>query len=519
MRTIRIGTRDSTLALWQATQVQKQLEKLNFQTELVPLKATGDVLLDKPLYELGITGIFTRHLDVAMLQGDIDIAVHSMKDVPTLLPKGIVQAGVLARANSADILVFKEDTTFLEQGPATIATSSLRRKAQWLNRYPEHNVVDLRGNVQTRLAKLANNSWQGAIFAAAGLERIQLRPEKSLDLDWMIPAPAQGVIMITAREDDAFILQACQKINHEPTALCAQLERDFLNRLEGGCSAPIGALATILETNIVDFQGVLLSEDGQQKISVHRQMPLPHCAHLGKDCALAILSQGGEKLLNKQSLFPKIPILSSKTLTPAQRALLPDEIQLLEQDFIHISAQAKISAQASNMALFTSPHAVNAVDFSTLTCEKIYCVGEQTALAIQAKSAFSPIWAKDAKELAEVLLQQEKPQRVNYFCGNLHLTTLPEKLRAKGFLVEEIECYTTSLLYPKITQDFHAVLFFSPSAVESFARHNPCEKIAFCLGESTAKQARLYFAQVFVAPTPNTTSLLQTVSQFFMKQL
>lgn len=175
--TIRIGTRDSELALWQAKSVQHQLEYLGYTTELVPIKSTGDIVLNKPLYEMGITGIFTKNLDIAMLNDDIDIAVHSLKDVPTALPKGIVQAAVLKRGNSNDLLVYKDNEEFLAQPKGTIATGSLRRKAMWLNRYPEHKVVDLRGNVNTRLEKLANNDWNGAVFAAAGLERIKKKPK------------------------------------------------------------------------------------------------------------------------------------------------------------------------------------------------------------------------------------------------------------------------------------------------------------------------------------------------------
>ena len=133
---IRIGTRDSQLAMWQAKTVQSQLEHLGHKTILVPVKSTGDIVLDKPLYELGITGIFTKTLDIAMLNGDIDIAVHSLKDVPTILPKGIVQAAVLKRGNINDTLVFKKNEEFLSAKDAVIATGSLRRRAQWLNRYP-----------------------------------------------------------------------------------------------------------------------------------------------------------------------------------------------------------------------------------------------------------------------------------------------------------------------------------------------------------------------------------------------
>ena len=247
-KTIRIGTRDSELALWQAHTVQKQLQDLGYKTEIVAVKSDGDILLDKPLYELGITGIFTKTLDIAMINGKVDIAVHSMKDVPTALPKGIVQAAVLERANVLDILVHKGNLDFLES-EASIATGSLRRQAQWWNKYPNHTVVDLRGNVNTRMQKLKDNDWNGAVFAAAGLERINLKPKNYIDLDWMIPAPAQGAMVIVAMENDGFTIDAVSQLNDIETEICTHIERQFLKTLEGGCTAPIGALARYNEAH------------------------------------------------------------------------------------------------------------------------------------------------------------------------------------------------------------------------------------------------------------------------------
>jgi hydroxymethylbilane synthase len=211
-KTIRIGTRDSELALWQAHTVQKKLNDLGYKTEIIAVKSQGDIILDKPLYELGITGIFTKTLDIAMINGQVDIAVHSMKDVPTALPIGIVQAAVLERANTLDILVHKGNLDFFE-GNATIATGSLRRQAQWLNKYPNHTVVDLRGNVNTRMQKLNESDWSGAVFAAAGLERINLKPTDFINLDWMIPAPAQGAMVVVAMGNDDFTLDAVSQLN------------------------------------------------------------------------------------------------------------------------------------------------------------------------------------------------------------------------------------------------------------------------------------------------------------------
>ena len=294
-KTIRIGTRDSELALWQAKTVEKQLNDLGYKTEITAVKSEGDIVLDKPLYELGITGIFTKTLDIAMVQGKIDIAVHSMKDVPTALPIGIVQAAVLERANTLDILVHKGNLEFLNS-EGTIATGSLRRQAQWLNKYPNHNVVDLRGNVNTRMQKLHDSDWNGAIFAAAGLERINLKPENYIDLSWMIPAPAQGAMVVVAMKNDDFCREALAKLNHAETEICTHIEREFLKTLEGGCTAPIGALATF-SSDKIDFEGVLFSLDGKEKHTIKKSCTFDSFKNFGKNCAEAILNNGGSALM------------------------------------------------------------------------------------------------------------------------------------------------------------------------------------------------------------------------------
>jgi hydroxymethylbilane synthase len=303
-KTIRIGTRDSELALWQAHTVQKKLNDLGYKTEIIAVKSQGDILLDKPLYELGITGIFTKTLDIAMINGQVDIAVHSMKDVPTALPIGIVQAAVLARANTLDILIHKGNLDFLE-GNGTIATGSLRRQAQWLHKYPNHTVVDLRGNVNTRMQKLNESDWSGAVFAAAGLERINLKPTDFINLDWMIPAPAQGAMVVVAMGNDDFTLDAVSQLNDIETEICTYIERQFLKTLEGGCTAPIGALARYCELeDTFTFKGSLLSIDGKQKLEIEKIVPVEEWKKLGFHCANEILEKGGAELMKtiKESL-------------------------------------------------------------------------------------------------------------------------------------------------------------------------------------------------------------------------
>ncbi|ESU24262.1 Hydroxymethylbilane synthase [Flavobacterium enshiense DK69] len=246
---------------------------------------------------MGITGIFTKTLDVAMISGQIDIAVHSMKDVPTALPQGIVQAAVLERANVLDILVHRGNVDFLN-GSGTVATGSLRRQAQWLNKYPNHKTEDLRGNVNTRMQKLNESDWDGAIFAAAGLERINLKPETYIDLDWMIPAPAQGAMLVVAMENDEFSLDALAQLNHIETEICTYIERQFLRTLEGGCTAPIGAIARYNEIDdTIHFKGVLFSIDGQEKIEIDRSFDISEWKKLGFNCAKEILDNGGTALM------------------------------------------------------------------------------------------------------------------------------------------------------------------------------------------------------------------------------
>ena len=291
---IRIGSRDSELALWQANTVKQKLQDIGVDSEIVEVKSEGDLNTETPLYELGITGIFTRSLDIAMLNKQVDIAVHSMKDVPTILPKGIVQAAVLKRANPLDVIIHK-GLDFLNTD-GIVATGSLRRKAQWLHRYPLHEIVDLRGNVPTRLRKIKEQSWNAAIFAAAGLERLNLIPENHVELKWMVPAPAQGAIMVVARQEDNELKNLLNQLNDHPTDICTAVERGFLRELEGGCSAPIGALAQISGSKI-QLKGLLSSLDGQQLINLEEERDLSNSSGFGEHCAQKLLAEGGSDIM------------------------------------------------------------------------------------------------------------------------------------------------------------------------------------------------------------------------------
>ncbi|MGB2152482.1 MAG: hydroxymethylbilane synthase [Flavobacteriaceae bacterium] len=295
-KVIRIGTRESALALWQAHTFQDLLNSKGFSSELIPIKSEGDMDLVQPLYEMGTVGIFTKTLDAALLNNRIDLAIHSMKDVPTLLPKGIQQAAVLERGPVKDVLVKKTNASSFEI-PQIIATGSLRRKAQWLSKFPNHIIVPLRGNIQTRLKKLKNEDWDGAIFAEAALVRLKTENENVNILDWMIPAPAQGALMIVCKSKDKALLNILKQFNHPETALCTQIERDFLRTLEGGCTAPIGALA-VVEGNNIQFQGGVFSLDGKRKFIIDETFE-KSTEQKGVKLANQLLKKGAVELLQE----------------------------------------------------------------------------------------------------------------------------------------------------------------------------------------------------------------------------
>ncbi|MDQ3101450.1 MAG: hydroxymethylbilane synthase [Bacteroidota bacterium] len=297
---LRIGTRDSRLALWQAGLVQEKLEALGHSCELVPVKSEGDIDTITPLYEMGVQGIFTRSLDSALLNGRVDLAVHSFKDVPTRLATGIAIAAVLERGNTLDLCLLR-DGVAVEQHDLVIGTSSIRRRAQWIRRHRAHHMQDLRGNIDTRLRKLQMDGYDGVIMAAAGLERAGVRPANAIELDWMLPAPSQGAIVIVCREQDQTSMRCVAPLDHASTALSTALERDFLRHLHGGCSSPIGALATI-EENEVRFRGNVLSVDGKEMMEVEMTELIGNdAASLGLRAAEELLRQGADLLIGKQT--------------------------------------------------------------------------------------------------------------------------------------------------------------------------------------------------------------------------
>lgn len=294
---LRIGTRDSALALYQTKEVQGLLNRLNVQSEIVEITSDGDQDLSTPLYEMGIQGIFTKSLDIALLQNRIDLAVHSIKDIPTKLAQGLTISAMLKRGSSADCLVLPAGKSSIEfSKELKIATSSLRRKSQWLGRYPDHILENLRGNVQTRLDKLDNSDWNGAIFAQAALERLSVSSHTFITLNWMLPSPGQGAIGVVCRIDDEATLKVCSSFHDGPTGICVSAERDFLAALQGGCAVPIAAHAQI-ENGKLLFKGNVFSLDATQKCEVEMRFEMDQADKVGKIAAQEILRTGGIEII------------------------------------------------------------------------------------------------------------------------------------------------------------------------------------------------------------------------------
>ncbi len=527
---IRIGTRSSELALWQANTVAAQLQSLGHKTEIVKIDSIGDEVLDKPLYELGITGVFTKNLDVALLNKKIDIAVHSFKDVPTQLPNGIVQAAVLKRGDFNDLLVIKDDINFFSKESITIATGSLRRKAQWLSHYPKHKVVGLRGNVNTRLQKLEDNDWDGAIFAKAGLQRLNLLPDrqKALKLDWMVPAPAQGAVMIAALEKDEELLEVLLEINHSETARCVAIERNFLRILEGGCTAPIGALAMIVNDKL-KFKSVLLSPDGKKKLEFNKEIPIDRAdliEELAENAANYIIDRGGKKIMHAlNSVDKKIKLFATKTLSVDQTRLLNSNIGADMSDFITTRENrlkpVLVKKQFQNI-IFTSQNSVEALlsNFSSLELDfvNIYCVGKRTKRLVERKIGKVAHVENSAKNLANYLVNTIQEKEITFFCGNKRRDDLPEILTNNNIQVNEIECYKTSLTPKKLDKKYNGILFFSPSAIESYLKENKSNQfIAFCIGETTGNEAQEHFENVIISKLPTVESVIKSVNDYFQQ--
>ncbi|HEY5831144.1 MAG TPA: hydroxymethylbilane synthase [Hyphomicrobiaceae bacterium] len=297
--TIRLGTRGSPLALAQAHEVRQRLEAAHgpgrLAFEVRAIRTSGDRIQDRPLAEVGGKGLFTKEIEEALLAGEIDIAVHSMKDMATQLLAGLAIRCLLPREDVRDAFISAKAKLLAElPAGAVIGTSSLRRQAQVRHARPDLQTVGMRGNVETRLRKLADGAADATLLACAGLKRLGLadRITSPISTDEMLPAVAQGAIGVETRTDDAAMAELLAPINHEPTALAVTAERAFLAKLEGSCRTPIAGLAELVGGRLV-FRGAILTPDGSQCHVTRREGRPEEAIKLAEDAAAELLAKAG----------------------------------------------------------------------------------------------------------------------------------------------------------------------------------------------------------------------------------
>ncbi|CUS87927.1 hydroxymethylbilane synthase [Candidatus Kryptobacter tengchongensis] len=304
MRKIVIGTRGSKLALWQTEFVKGKLSQIfpELEFEIRIIKTKGDKILDSPLSKIGDKGIFTREIEVQLLNREIDIAVHSLKDLPTKLPDGLIIGAVTEREDVRDVLISKNNLKLTELPQnSIIATGSLRRKAQLLHLRSDFQFVDLRGNIDTRFKKFDESNWNGMVLAYAGVKRMNYtdRVSEVISTDFILPAVGQGAIAVEIRESDEKIFELVRKINHQETELATRAERALLKYLEGGCQIPIGAFAFVsngkikLSAMVSNFDGSFLVRDSIED-DVNENVE-----ELGFKLAEKLLEQGASKILDE----------------------------------------------------------------------------------------------------------------------------------------------------------------------------------------------------------------------------
>jgi hydroxymethylbilane synthase len=307
--TLRIGTRASRLALWQAEWVQHQLQTLHpeLTVTLVPITTKGDKILDVPLAKVGGKGLFVKEIEAALHDGGIDLAVHSMKDVPSVLPSGLILPCIPPREDPRDALVTPDARGF-EQLPesARIGTSALRRQAQLLHRRPDLDIVSLRGNVETRLRKMEEEKLDGIVLAAAGLKRLGLaeRISEHLPTDLSLPAIGQGALGLECREDDRRTLALIAPLHDPATALAVTAERAFLRRLDGGCQVPLAAHATVSGESL-SLTGLVAEVDGRNLLKETFAVSLSQAESVGCQLAENLLERGADRILAALGITPK----------------------------------------------------------------------------------------------------------------------------------------------------------------------------------------------------------------------
>ena len=301
IKKIRIGTRGSKLALWQADFIKSEIEHLfpDFNVELKIIKTTGDRITDRPLAMIGGKGLFVKEIETALLNNDIDLAVHSMKDMPGELPIGLIIGAIPKRENPFDVLISNNNSLLADyEKGAKIGTSSLRRTSQIKHIRPDVTIESIRGNLATRIRKLKSGEYDAIVLAAAGLIRLDQKNEitQYLDETIMLPAVGQGALCIETRKNDGDIALIMEKLDHHDTRICVTGERAFLKQIEGSCHIPVACFGKIINNEVV-LTAVVASIDGKKLIKEQIISPMDKVESHGRTLADQVLEKGGKKIL------------------------------------------------------------------------------------------------------------------------------------------------------------------------------------------------------------------------------
>ena len=511
---IKIGSYDTPLNLWQANAVSQMLDKLGHRCEIVVYKASEKQEISPS----------TLLIHKKLLDNHIDLAVNSFTDFTEPFPEKIIQVAILKRGNFKDVLIFKKNEEFLSQQNATILIENARQKAQWLNRYPSHNTVQSFGNIYERLEQLnENTSINAGIFSASELGRLNLKPKNAINLDWMIPTPAQGSIVLTSVKENDTIAQICHELNHAETEICIDIERAFFKLLNGDNHSAIGALAFIKDEEI-HFKGVFLSSSGTKKIEITRIETLAESHKVAPYCANFIIDRGGNKLVDlSTSIKENINVYSTKTLTKNQSLLFNENVVSESSDFIKISVnriKPQIIRAPIKNVIISDKHTAEALlhNFSKveLQFQNIYCVGRRTKRFVSNTIGEVKKTEKSDHDLITHLIDHIDGDELIYF-GNEPLSDdLQTMLQNHNVSVQNVKAYDIKYDDIKIKDSIEGVLFFSPLAVHSYLKQNHSNNIAFCFGNSTAVEAKKHFKDVRVAKTPTINGMIDIVNEHFM---
>ena len=507
-RKLRIASRTSPLALFQTNEVVDRLLEIHTDLEcsIIPVSTKGDKDQSTSLQNLGQTGIFTKALDDTILEGKADIGVHSLKDYPTNIPKGLKLLAVLPRDGFRDAFISGNHEKSKEEA-LTILSGSPRRRAFWLNKYSNHSFKDLRGNMHTRVEKIL--AADGGIVSAPGLERINLLPQNAELLDWMLPAPAQGIMAVIGRDGDTQLEEIVGTINHHQTYICATVERNFMSEVEAGCASPLGALCQPKGGGF-SFEGALLSLDGKKKLSVSRKISKNEWRQAGNLAAKELLANGGATLMKEIRRAQPKDILCLKEIDKEQRKLgLEMGLKLHDIEVLNL-IPTSFEIEVADIAIVASSFGAEQLKKrQSKMPKKMWVVGQKaTDLLINSGYSGKITTYRNSDDLVKAYKEQQPGTAVYYGaertsqdwvkCGIRHIVT-----------------YRNSTKPPHLArQQWDAILVFSPLGAESALAENefPKNTPVVCIGKRTAKALKKHdLTKVVAAPQPDFTVLLQTL--------